>query len=251
MRNKYVYFTLLIIILVIGVFLFPKKKVVNKIDSIEPKTELTEKAGNTKVLVADNKNLILKKEVQLSKESQLFLDNRIKEYEAKVALFTKGTSVEEMINAYFILSADYRSLGEYGKAKEIIEKAMYLDSKDSNLIQVYSSLLALMGDKNLALSYINKAIAISGLNPNYWLWKLDLEKDNGVSVKSLELIYKNALKETGNDLNIVTTYAQFLEDQKRNNEAIIQWKKAIEIYPANKAIYQAEIDRLQKISSKV
>ncbi len=196
---------------------------------------------------APNDKLILKQEVNLTPENKAFFEKRIKEYEAKLVAFDDKTSLVDKVGIYFMLSSDYRGIGEYGKAKELLEAAMALDPKNSNMMQVYSSLLAVMGDKASALIYINKAIALHGIESNYWLWKIDLEKERGVVGDKLAGLYKSALDATAGDLNIVTVYAKFLEGEKKYDEAITQWTKAIELYPDNKSTYQAEIDRLKTL----
>lgn len=190
--------------------------------------------------------LILKADVNLSESDRLFVEKRLAEYEKQFSELPVDANIIDKVNLYFVILADYRILGEYGKAKELLESAMALDPKNSNLIATYSSLLATMGDKESALEYIDKAIELYSAESNYWLWKIDLEKELGASKEKLETIYKDALSATKNDLNIVTVYAQFLKSENRNEEAIIQWQKAIELYPENKTIYQQEIDALSK-----
>lgn len=191
--------------------------------------------------------LILKKEVSLTDENRTFTEKRLAENQGKLLALGDSVNIVDKTNLLFVISVDYRLLGEYGKAKETLETAMSIDPKNSNIMQTYSSLLSVMGDKSGALSYINKAIELYPLESNYWRWKIDLEKESGKTGGELENIYKDAIKKTNNDINIVTYYAVFLENEKRYVEAITKWEEAIKIEPSLKATYQAEIDRLRAI----
>lgn len=215
-----------IVVLVLAVFLVYK----NNVSFFQSKPEL-----------------ILKTNVNLSKTDIEFIEKRLVENQEKLVELGEKATLMDKVNLNFVISADYRLLGEYGKAKEVLEQTMTLDPLNSNIISTYSSLLAAMGDKKGSLDYINKAISLYPLEQNYWRWKIDLEKDLGKKGIELEKIYKDALIKTNKDLNIVTYYAVFLEGEKRYSDAIIQWKEAIKIEPSLKVNYQAEIDRLQAL----
>lgn len=193
-------------------------------------------------------DLVLKADVNLSASDRAFVEKRLAENEAKLAELGEKATLVEKVNLNFVISADYRLLGEYGKAKEILEASMALEPNNSNAKSTYSSLLAVMGDKKGALDYINQAIELYPKETNYWLWKFELEKELGAKGSKLEAMYKDALERTEGDLNIVTVYAKFLENEGRNDEAMVYWEKAIELYPENNGLYQAEIDALKEKS---
>ncbi len=255
-KNKIISFGVLVIVLILMFFI--NRNIRNSTDTVKNNTnEIVEDSNikeeldnklttdtNIKNIFVKNDGLILFEERNIEPKSKEIFENRIKEYEKKISLFNDKTLLTDKINSYFMLSVDYKSLGNYAKSKEYIEKAMTLDPGNSNLMQIYSSLLSVMGDKNSALVYINKAISLYDKEVNYWLWKIDLEKAIGTSTSKIDDIYKQALKSTKNDLSIIVVYADFLSNQKRYAESVSYWKKAIEIYPKNKDIYQAEIDRL-------
>jgi tetratricopeptide (TPR) repeat protein len=58
-------------------------------------------------------------------------------------------------------------------------------------------------------------------------------------------LYTQALKSTGDNIDIVTVYAQFLWKIWKKEEAIKYWNKAIESYPEGKELYQAQIEQLR------
>jgi hypothetical protein len=47
--------------------------------------------------------------------------------------------------------------------------------------------------------------------------------------------------------SLITNFARIAENNGDKSEAVVIWNKAIEVYPQNKTIYQAEIDRLNKL----
>lgn len=190
------------------------------------------------------KNLILNKEVTLSATDRIFVEKRLAESQLKFDQLKDSQDIISKVNFLFAISADYRILGQYGKAKEKLEEAMSIDPKNSNLIATYSSLISLMGDNHTALIYIDKAISLYSAESNYWTWKLDLEKELGASSFEIEKILKDALSNMKDDVTIITRYATFLAEQNRNNEAIVFWQKAQKLYPNNKEIYQIEINDL-------
>lgn len=247
MKNKKVFIVIGALVLIVASFLIYRTSMPKDASDILESKDIEDVSKISAQEQFFNSNrLVMVKEVNLRPETVEFLNKRIADYQAKISAFNEKTTIIEKVNVYFALSVDYKTLGQYGKSKELLEQAMSIDPKNSNLIQTYSVLIAMMGDKRAALQYINRAIDLYSAEQSYWMWKIDLEKDLGLSASGIEATYKNALEKTSGDINIITSYAQFLESQNRKEDAIVQWQKAIEIYPQNKTIYQAEIDRLSK-----
>jgi tetratricopeptide (TPR) repeat protein len=244
----------LAIAVIVGIYFFVIKEGVPPVDGVasndaaNSSQELVTNTINNNTTTSGNlfynsSSLITKESISLRPETLSFVKNRIAKYEAEVKNFDSRTDLVTKVNTYFAISADYKTLGEYGIAKDFLEKAMTVDPKNSNLMQFYSSLLSVMGDKKAALAYIDKAISLYSAEANYWLWKIDLEKDLGATSTKIESIYKDSIAKT-KSVTMITAYASFLESQNRKSEAIVQWQKAIELYPQNKNAYQAEIDKL-------
>lgn len=102
---------------------------------------------------------------------------------------------------------------------------------------------------NDALDAINKGIQISPLFGDYWNWKI-LVMDQGLNKTFSELkkVYDEGYPKvrTNEKVNLVTKFAVVAENKGEKAEAIKLWQKAIELVPENKAIYQSEIDRLNR-----
>lgn len=92
-------------------------------------------------------------------------------------------------------------------------------------------------------------ISQNNKSSDYWNWYLTLLQERlGAPKAKLDSVYNQAFKSVVSEkkINIVTHYAQILTKLGDKQGAIAQWNKAIEIYPQNKDIYQAEIDILNK-----
>jgi tetratricopeptide (TPR) repeat protein len=93
------------------------------------------------------------------------------------------------------------------------------------------------------------AIGQNNKSSDYWNWYLTLIQEKlGSSKTKLSTVYNQAFESVVSEkkINIVTHYAQILAKIGDKQGAIDQWKKAIEIYPQNKDIYQLEITNLEK-----
>lgn len=93
------------------------------------------------------------------------------------------------------------------------------------------------------------AIEQNSKSSDYWNWYLTLLQERlGASKVKLDSVYNQAFQNVVSEkkINVVTHYAQILTMLGDKEGAITQWNKAIEIYPAKKDVYQAEIDILNK-----
>lgn len=182
--------------------------------------------------------------VTLSPESKTILENRKKTEEAAIAGFTDTTPVDIRVGYYIALAADERALGNYKTAEEWFLKAISVDPKNPYIHQAYSALLWVASEKDHALSEINTALRLKGNEFNFWLSKIMYS--SALKPEAIEQIYQNALTSTGNDINIVTSFAVFEETTGDIQDAIALWKKAQTILPERSGLYQSEIDRLSK-----
>lgn len=174
-------------------------------------------------------------------------ENKIRTTQETIAKFDDKTTVETRINTLFLLYTQQDFLGHYGDAKKTIEQALALEVSH-NLLQVYASLLVKMGNREAALPYIDIALRLMPLETNLWRTKIDIQRAivGPAQLATIEDTYKNALQATKSDINMITLYAAYLAELGRHEEAITYWQIAQKTYPANFAVYQAEIDLLKK-----
>lgn len=174
-------------------------------------------------------------------------EDKIRATQEIIEKFDDKTTLETRINTLFLLYTQQDFLGHYGDAKKTIEQALTLETSH-NLLQVYASLLVKMGNREAALPYIDMALRLMPLETNLWRTKIDIQRAivGPAQLATIEDTYKNALQATKNDINMITLYATYLAELGRHEEAITYWQIAQKTYPANFAVYQAEIDLLKK-----
>ncbi len=161
--------------------------------------------------------------------------------------YEKANGKEDQFKKHLLTGFQYYGLGEYQKARtEYIASSQILPENP----QVWAELYVVendMKDFSNAKTHIEKAISLNSASPQYWRWRIDFATDNEKQPNdALDSLYKTALDKTFNSADIVTLYAEFLENKKGDLAgAVTQWKRAIEVNPDKKAIYQAEIERIQ------
>ena len=164
----------------------------------------------------------------------------------EVLAVTTQIPSQDAVNQLFNEAAKKQVQSDWLGAQQSIEQALKLDPKNPYLMQTYASLLANRGDVTGAMIWIDKALAIKFDEPNFWYLKIELatvlSKSNFNNISD---VYLRALEATNNNIDMITSYARFLGQADKGQESITYWQKAIELYPANKATYQAEIDRLK------
>jgi tetratricopeptide (TPR) repeat protein len=139
--------------------------------------------------------------------------------------------------------------GEYDRAVAFYNEALSYyktDTAYSGLFVVYSAQNNIEGGRVA----IEAAIALNPGFAEYWNSKLTLldEKTN-LSFADLKKVYTEGLMKVGvaTKINLVTHFARIAETNREYKDAISLWEYAKNLYPENTLIYQAEIDRLQKM----
>jgi tetratricopeptide (TPR) repeat protein len=106
-----------------------------------------------------------------------------------------------------------------------------------------------MNDNRGARASIKKALELRSSDPDLWRKYIAVMQERfGSSTEDLDSIFHEALTKTAgtpNAVDMITVYAQFLEATGRIGDAIINWRKAIEVFPDRKTVYEAEIKRLE------
>ena len=137
---------------------------------------------------------------------------------------------------------------EYPKAIDFYDEALSYYKTDIG----YYGLFVVYGAQNdieNAKIAINKAIELNPSFTEQWNAKLTfLDEKTETSFVDLQKIYENGLfkVDSRTKIDLVTHFATIAESNHQKEEAVSLWKYAQELYPQNNAIYQGEIDRLQK-----
>ncbi len=174
------------------------------------------------------------------------VQKKIQEVQKIINDFDDKSTVKDKNNAYFVLASHQQSIGLYLDAKKTLETSLQANL-NTNILQSYAILLYNMGAKEAAIQYIDHVLEIAPNIANYWRSKIELASDvHAGDNEYLNDLYNQALKSTGEHIDIATVYAQFLGKLGQNDKAIQYWEKAIAIFPEEKALYQKEIDALKK-----
>ena len=174
-----------------------------------------------------------------------YSEERIANFQKTIEAFTETTSKDDQINTYFALSAEQQLLGRYLDAKKSLEEALAV-KYDAHIIHAYASLLYQMGAGADALPYLEDAIRVAPDVTNFWRTKISIISTLYPDKKSkIESAYKDGIKATKSDVDLLTLYASYLGSTGRKQEAIRYWQMAIEKNPTAKSVYESEIASLQ------
>lgn len=145
------------------------------------------------------------------------------------------------------LALKYYALGDYKKAKEILEQAIVVDPNDALSYSVLGDVLKDMGDLLVAEENYKKSIARDLSYAPTYTKLIDFYKSQD-RTQELEKLYLDAIENT-QDSFLMKQYAIFLEGQGNYQGAIDYWKLALEQEDENAELIQAEIARLEKLQS--
>jgi tetratricopeptide (TPR) repeat protein len=145
------------------------------------------------------------------------------------------------------LGDEYMNLGKLLEARAAYTEASHLIDDNSVVWgDLYRAAYA-MRDYDAANKYIQKAIELNPSNGSFWVGRLNLESFNlGAKRERMDALYKEALEKTNSSPQVLTAYAQYLEQLGDKEAAIKEWEMAISVDVSQKAYYQSQIDRLKK-----
>lgn len=150
----------------------------------------------------------------LNPENFTFVEKRLAERYLALENLSPDAAIGDRLNLYVSIASDEIGLGNIGKGKEYYEKALSLAITEQEKAFIYhrlSLVLVEMNDFDASIEAINRAIAITPAEPEYWKWLIAVRQDRyGFSVTQLKEIYEQALEKTGNSQAIKDEYAKFL-----------------------------------------
>lgn len=156
---------------------------------------------------------------------------------------------QSAFNAALKEGLDLFNAKKYDQSIAAYQKALKIKDSDIPYFRIYN-VYAAENNWTKAKDSLDQAIKRNPLYTEYWIVKLQvMDEKLHSSFASLKSTYDEAYQKVDSRTkpNLVTTFARIAESNGMKDEAIAAWQKAIEIYPANKATYQAEIDRLKSL----
>lgn len=190
--------------------------------------------------------------VELTEQQRAEIEKNITVTEGKLEASKKqNVPDQEVFNLYMQLGSYEYSRGNLIGARDAYLKAGELNPKGAGvwagLFPVYRD----MGDLDGAEGALKKTLSLNSKDWNIWRAYIDFEQyQRQASIDQLNKIYQDALEGTHTDINIVTVYAQFLEEQKHDLQSALNlWKIALLQQPNNQ-LFKDEIKRLEDLIKK-
>lgn len=185
----------------------------------------------------------------LTIEEQNTFENKLQKAETilKTTSEDSGSKLDRY-NAYIESGMVLQGMGKLAKARDQFLAAAKLDPKNytaqTSLFSVYSE----MNDYSSSRQAIKEAVKLNSSSPDIWRNYISLEMGQfAASREEANSLFKEALQKTNNHVDIMTVYAQFLEQGGDKQGAIDYWKKAAQANPSGKALYDEEVKRLQQV----
>src|SRR3989344_4728637 len=213
--KKYIVALVLLLIVVVGIFLFAKRgqapDVINEVVKQEEE-----------IKVPKNENI---------------------EVPATPTNAVSSTTYKELITAGHKLYLQEK----YAEALPYFKKALMLEQSDRIYRSLYSVYMGLKDYTNAEIS-IKKSVTINRQIPNNWLEYASFENYyKKASFDVVSKVYLDGLKATKDHIDLITNYAGYLTENKKYTEAITYLEKAISIDSSRKDIFQTEIDNLRTL----
>ncbi len=199
-----------------------------------------QKKANDKILKVVERNI--------TPDDRKVFEGRISDLQAKLQASNDNA---EKYNLYLQLGQNKYILGLLQESKDYLNEAIKINSDQYD---VYLALFLTefdMRDFEGAEKSIKKAISIRKGIADLWRRHISLKIDTNASKGEVIAIFDQAIKDiqqNGDALNttdIYTFYATWLEKSGNLAGSIDYWKKAIDVNPANKKVYEAEIKRIE------
>ena len=147
---------------------------------------------------------------------------------------------------YLQMGINFETKGELNNAIEAYKKAAKLSPKEyvpySNIGSAYFSLKQFPEAETAFL----KAIELTPNNVSVYTKLYDLYY-HGLKryPHEMEAFFRDAMKDTDNDINIVKLYASYLEEINDPESALPIWQSLLQVEPDNTA-YKVKVEALQK-----
>lgn len=188
-------------------------------------------------------------EVSLTPEQKTALEQKISDTQGKLeASKTQNVPQQEIYSLYIDLGLNSYALGNLKAAKEAYLQAMDIAPNHPGVWVAIYPVYRDMYDYDNARAAIKKAVSLNPRDWNTWRNYLELEQYQfHATTEQLEKLYQEALEKTNYDINVLTVYAKFLEEQKGDlRSALNNWKIALQQQPNNQ-LFKDEIKRLEAL----
>lgn len=226
MNKKYIIISILVLIVSIGAFFAVRKGLFKKTAT---ENKLEDKARN---LTDEQKKVYIEKIQKAEGSLKTIKENN------KAGLHESASDI------YVYIGQQYYGLGQLENAKKMYLQAIAQNPKAEQAMVGLVIIYQEIGDKPAALLAIEPAINNKTQNADIWLRYIQMRSEEGTAAVNLVSIYNNALDATKRSADLLTSFAQFQEQNGKIQEALLLWQEALKQYPDNEA-FKNEIKRLK------
>jgi tetratricopeptide (TPR) repeat protein len=171
------------------------------------------------------------------------LETQLQDLEQKARKLTSDATISDKFVVYIQLAEVRTALGKFAEAINALDQVREERSGNSRLWTEYAKAYRGLGDSGKAKESIQQALNVDDELP--LTWQLYLEINSDLPDQQLDALYVTALQKTKNDLDLVISYAKFLEKIGNIERAVAYWETARNVDPARSADYEKEISRLR------
>jgi tetratricopeptide (TPR) repeat protein len=182
---------------------------------------------------------------RLSDEAVKIYEERLKKVDEALS---QAQDREARFESYMSKGFTLDGLGRLKDARDTFMEASTLFPEDHRpykaLFQIKLEMTDLLGAKEDG----RKALKLAPDDTDLWIKYIEAESDKyKASNDIISATYSEALVKTNFHIDIITSYASWLERVGNLQASREYWEKAIVVNPGAKKIYEAEINRIDKV----
>ncbi len=178
-----------------------------------------------------------------AEEQKRILEDQLADYEKRASDLKSDATVSDKYTVYIKLAELQNRLGKYQEAINSVDKIANDNQGNSRIWTTYATSFMGLGNSGQALDRAGKALTIDDESPE--AWRIMIALSQNIDQVELNTMYVKALTKTNNDIEIVKSYARFLEKTGDIAKAVAYWETARNVDPANAEEYTKEITRLR------
>jgi tetratricopeptide (TPR) repeat protein len=178
-----------------------------------------------------------------AEEQKRILEDQLADYEKRAADLKTDATASDKYTVYIKLAELQNRLGKFQDAINSVDKIAGDNQGNSRIWVTYANSYKGLGNNGQAIDRAGKALSIDDENVD--AWRIMIELSQNTDQAALNDLYMKALPKTNNDIEIVKSYARFLEKTGDIAKAVAYWETARNVDPANAEEYNKEITRLR------
>lgn len=205
----------------------------------------SQKSAQAPVVTNENKVVFREEKPALTDDRKKVLEAEAEGAKAQLNSLTGANFAEDRDKLNTKLAGIEIQLQRYQSGLDYLEKVSsgYQD-KTARVWAYYIMAYRGMNDSEKGLTATNKALSLDSTNPDYLLSQIEFSV--GKSTDEYKAMYDSAIKASEDDVEVIVSYARYLESVGDKAGAIAEWQRAGEVHASGKATYDSEIARLNQ-----